>query len=191
MNFNLDSYRRTAARQLLNFITMHLGLTRVEFGTQISEAIGWKDKSGNPLSETAARSRVDRMLDTDRPRSIDWPFVVFMRKKYGITFDYLLGETDDPYEEVTLKADSEEVQEAYELLGKRSKRLIGIIIQDFLLEEQTESDAMSLADMRAQASRGSQEKRDMIDRLLQHEGAEKFLNELATLVNSETDDKDD
>ncbi len=97
---------------------------------RLKEAREQKGLSQSELADLAHVSRQAYSLYERDLRRPNWETMIVLAKALGVSVDYLLGLSEDPFPAVTLDAREREVIRTYHLLDERGKEMIDITLKE-------------------------------------------------------------
>ena len=97
---------------------------------RLKEARQQKGLSQSELADLAHVSRQAYSLYERDLRRPNWETMIVLAKALGVSVDYLLGLSEDPFPSVTLDAREREVIRTYHLLDERGKETVNSILKE-------------------------------------------------------------
>ena len=97
---------------------------------RLKEARRQKGLSQRELADLAHVSRQAYSLYERNLRRPTWETMIILAKALGVSVDYLLGLTADPFPAVPMDAREREIVRTYHLLDERGKDMIDITLKE-------------------------------------------------------------
>ena len=97
---------------------------------RLKEARLRKGLSQNELADLAHITRQAYSLYERDLRRPNWETMIVLAKALGVTVDYLLGLTEDPFPAIPMDIRDREMVRAYHLLDERGKDMIDITLKE-------------------------------------------------------------
>ena len=97
---------------------------------RLKEARRQKGLSQSELADLAHVSRQAYSLYERDLRRPNWETMIVLAKALGVSVDYLLGLSVDPYPAVPMNAREREIVRTYQLLDERGKEMIDITLKE-------------------------------------------------------------